>query len=131
MAESCGLRAAVFVRENKGADLDDPPDILITNHVMLERIVTCRRYRSLRGIKSLVALVLDELHTFRGNTGADVGWLVRRLQASTGTDFVRIGASATLKAFGGYIGGGPEDLQSFLHDSTSKPLVRPVRLEKV
>ena len=58
-----------------------PPDILLTNYVMLEFILT-RPYEQalVRAAEGLSFLVLDELHTYRGRQGADVALLVRRVR---------------------------------------------------
>lgn len=50
-----------------------PPDILLTNYVMLELLLT-RPYEKglVRAASGLKFLVLDELHTYRGRQGADV-----------------------------------------------------------
>lgn len=61
----------------------NPPDILLTNFMMLELILT--RYedtdrRVVEHCKGLRFLILDELHTYRGRQGADVALLVRRLR---------------------------------------------------
>ncbi len=62
------------------AILANPPDILLTNYVMLElmltRIEEKKIVNSARG--RLQFLVLDELHTYRGRQGADVAMLIRR-----------------------------------------------------
>ena len=81
-----------------------PPDILLTNYVMLELILTRHRDRRLvRGLGSLRYLVLDELHTYRGRQGADVAMLVRRLREASGSERLRcVGTSATLSTEGGY-----------------------------
>ena len=60
-----------------------PPDILLTNFMMLELILT--RYedtdrRVVEHCHELEFLVLDEMHTYRGRQGADVAMLVRRLR---------------------------------------------------
>ncbi len=60
---------------------NNPPDILLTNFMMLELILT--RYedtdrRVVEHCSGLKFLVLDELHTYRGRQGADVALLVRR-----------------------------------------------------
>jgi ATP-dependent helicase YprA (DUF1998 family) len=58
-----------------------PPDILLTNYVMLEYILTRLHDRALvRAAEGLSYLVLDELHTYRGRQGADVALLVRRVR---------------------------------------------------
>lgn len=83
----------------------DPPDILLTNYVMLELMLT-RPYeqRSLiEAAKGLRFLVLDELHTYRGRQGADVAMLVRRTrEASRATNMQYVGTSATLAGPGSY-----------------------------
>jgi ATP-dependent helicase YprA (DUF1998 family) len=58
-----------------------PPDILLTNYVMLEYILT-RPFDSkvVKAAQGLRYLVLDELHTYRGRQGADVGLLARRVR---------------------------------------------------
>ena len=81
-----------------------PPDILLTNYVMLELILT--RYRDRRLVEGLGAvrfLVLDELHSYRGRQGADVALLVRRFREASGSGALRcVGTSATLSTEGGY-----------------------------
>lgn len=76
----------------------DPPDILLTNYVMLELILTRPEERPLvEAARELRFLVLDELHTYRGRQGADVALLVRRLREATQTDSLQcVGTSATL-----------------------------------
>lgn len=58
----------------------NPPDILLTNYVMLELIMT-RFLETDKAVREhatgLRFLVLDELHTYRGRQGADVAMLVR------------------------------------------------------
>jgi ATP-dependent helicase YprA (DUF1998 family) len=67
--------------EEREAILTHPPDILLTNYVMLELILTRPRERKrLIGAAwgTLRFLVLDELHTYRGRQGSDVAMLIRR-----------------------------------------------------
>jgi ATP-dependent helicase YprA (DUF1998 family) len=67
--------------EQKQAIVADPPDILLTNYVMLELILTRPREGGLvRAAQDLRFLVLDELHTYRGRQGSDVALLVRRVR---------------------------------------------------
>ncbi len=84
--------------------LSDPPDILLTNYVMMELILTRHRDRGLvRALGGLRFLVLDELHSYRGRQGADVGLLVRRVREAAGSDTLRcVGTSATLSTEGGH-----------------------------
>lgn len=79
--------------------LANPPDILLTNYVMLELMLTrpMERAALITGATNLSFLVLDELHTYRGRQGADVAMLVRRLRGAVGaTELQCIGTSATL-----------------------------------
>lgn len=79
-----------------------PPDILLTNYVMLELILT-RVYEKqlVRAAQGLRFLVLDELHTYRGRQGADVALLVRRAREFFGASQLQvIGTSATLAGGG-------------------------------
>lgn len=82
--------------------LQQPPDIVLTNYVMLELILT--RYRDRRLVQhfgDLRFLVLDELHTYRGRQGADVALLVRRLRDAAGApEMLCVGTSATLSTQG-------------------------------
>lgn len=82
----------------------NPPDILLTNYMMLELILT--RYedvdrRVVENCKGLEFLVLDELHTYRGRQGADVALLVRRLRERFNAEkLICIGTSATMSSTG-------------------------------
>ena len=80
--------------------IGNPPDILLTNYVMLELILTRTRERDLVSqMQGLQFLVLDELHTYRGRQGADVAMLIRRLRNRTdATRLQCIGTSATLSS---------------------------------
>lgn len=75
-----------------------PPDILLTNHVMLEYLLT-RPFDApiIRAAEGLSFLVLDELHTYRGRQGADVALLVRRVRETCKAPDLRcVGTSATM-----------------------------------
>jgi ATP-dependent helicase YprA (DUF1998 family)/very-short-patch-repair endonuclease len=84
--------------------LSNPPDILLTNYVMLELILTRPREKKLvKGAQNLAFLVLDELHTYRGRQGADVALLVRRVKDALGANSLQcVGTSATLASTGTY-----------------------------
>jgi ATP-dependent helicase YprA (DUF1998 family) len=90
--------------EERQRVMANPPDILLTNYVMLELILTRSQERSLiRQAQDLGFLVFDELHTYRGRQGADVAFLIRRtreLLAAENMQFV--GTSATLAGSGTY-----------------------------
>jgi superfamily II DNA/RNA helicase/very-short-patch-repair endonuclease len=78
----------------------NPPHVLLTNYMMMELIMTrqgeARLRESLR--QGLKYLVYDELHTYRGRQGADVGLLNRRLHEYTDNELICIGTSATMAA---------------------------------
>jgi len=78
----------------------NPPDILLTNYVMLELILTRpNEVPLINACRNLKFLVLDELHTYRGRQGADVAMLIRRTKdAVNAQDIICIGTSATLSA---------------------------------
>src|SRR5712691_610494 len=88
--------------DDRARIIADPPDILLTNYVMLELILTRPRDRGLiEAARGLQFLVLDELHTYRGRQGADVALLVRRLRDTCdAADVQCIGTSATMTTEG-------------------------------
>lgn len=91
--------------EERNEIIANPPDILITNYVMLELILTRPEERKLlEAARGLSFVVLDELHTYRGRQGADVAMLLRRLKAFLSLDAVQyVGTSATLSTAGTFI----------------------------
>lgn len=83
--------------------LADPPDVLLTNYVMLELVLTRpdERTRLVRAAQGLRFLALDELHTYRGRQGADVAMLIRRLRDQCSSDRLQVvGTSATMASGG-------------------------------
>jgi superfamily II DNA/RNA helicase len=81
-----------------------PPDILLTNYVMLEYILT-RPYDGalVKAAQDLSFLVLDELHTYRGRQGSDVALLVRRVRDACAAQSLRcVGTSATMAGPGSF-----------------------------
>ncbi len=100
------VRFARYTGQEKGAEREairaNPPDILLTNYMMLELLLTRSEDRELvRAAQGLRFIVFDELHTYRGRQGADVALLIRRCrQAFGGHDFIHIGTSATMASGG-------------------------------
>jgi hypothetical protein len=89
--------------EDRRKILADPPDILLTNYVMLDLVLTRpeERQHLVAAARGLQFLVLDELHTYRGRQGADVAMLVRRVRdACESPDLQLIGTSATMASGG-------------------------------
>lgn len=82
---------------------DRPPDILLTNYVMLELMLTRPddRRSLVKMAHGLEFLVLDELHTYRGRQGADVALLVRRVRQACQAERLQcVGTSATISSEG-------------------------------
>ncbi|MFA1550732.1 DEAD/DEAH box helicase [Actinomadura chokoriensis] len=99
-------RAVTFARytgqendDERDRVLNRAPDILLTNYVMLEYLLTRpnERSRLIGKAQGLRFLVLDELHTYRGRQGADVALLVRRLRDACQAPALQcVGTSATM-----------------------------------
>ena len=81
-----------------------PPDILLTNFMMLELLMTRQGdldRKVIENCEGLQFLVLDELHTYRGRQGADVAMLVRRVRERLAPEGLQcIGTSATMASGG-------------------------------
>ncbi len=90
--------------EKKKEIIANPPDILLTNYMMLELILTrMDEARLVESAKDLAFLVFDELHTYRGRQGADVSLLIRRLRERLGTtQTICVGTSATMSSSGSF-----------------------------
>jgi superfamily II DNA/RNA helicase len=100
------LTFAKYTGQESGNDRinirETPPDILLTNYMMLELMMTRASENSMREsiFKNLKYLVYDELHTYRGRQGADVSLLNRRIHASAKNEIICIGTSATMASGG-------------------------------
>jgi len=97
---------ARYTGQEKMAERDqitqNPPDIILTNFMMLELMLS-RPYEKalIDAMSDLKFLVLDELHTYRGRQGADVALLIRRLRERTGAPHMQcVGTSATMATEG-------------------------------
>ncbi|MES2434126.1 MAG: DEAD/DEAH box helicase [Pseudomonadota bacterium] len=91
--------------EKRKAVAANPPDILLTNFMMLELLLTRQDGLDAEVIgnaNGLQFIVLDELHTYRGRQGADVAVLVRRLRdrCAGPNPPLCIGTSATMVSDG-------------------------------
>jgi superfamily II DNA/RNA helicase len=77
---------------------EELPDILLTNYMMLELILTRPHEYVVRDsiYSNLKFLVFDELHTYRGRQGSDVALLIRKIKAQTTNPVICIGTSATM-----------------------------------
>jgi DEAD/DEAH box helicase domain-containing protein len=87
---------------NHEAQLDNPPDILLTNYKMLDFLLLRPQDQRLWRFNqpdTLQYLILDELHTYDGAQGADVACLIRRLKERLGISQAKlcvVGTSATM-----------------------------------
>ena len=66
-------------QEERQRSAANPLDILLTNYMMAELLLTRQDDLDFRVVKSVTGLefiILDELHTYRGRHGADVAVLV-------------------------------------------------------
>ena len=106
-----GERPITFARYTGQEDRNErrrianaPPDILLTNFMMLELLMTRQEEidrRVIGNCEGLTFLVLDELHTYRGRQGADVALLVRRVRERLQPEqLLCIGTSATMASAG-------------------------------
>lgn len=113
-AQAAGVRGGVWIgddgsiqprRDMDGSHLisdpaalqDDPPDILLTNYKMLDRLLLNPSRQRLWAANTrpgdddggweqpLTYLVLDEIHTYDGAQGTDIAMLLRRLGHRLGT----------------------------------------------
>jgi hypothetical protein len=72
--------------------------------MMLELLLTRHGEQQMRDsiYRSLRFLVFDELHTYRGRQGADVGMLIRRIRGCCRSKLTLIGTSATMASSGSF-----------------------------
>ena len=108
---------------------DNPPDILLTNYVMLELMLTrpADRASLIRMARGLEFLVFDELHTYRGRQGADVALLIRRVREACQAENLQcIGTSATMSTEGTL-----EDQRTVVAEVATTLFGTPVRPEHV
>ncbi|MCO6449880.1 MAG: DEAD/DEAH box helicase [Caldilineales bacterium] len=114
----------------QGSDgLSNMPDILMTNYVQLELLLTRFEDKKLFGQPGVLRfLVLDEVHTYSGKRGADVACLIRRLKQHTGAigKLCCIGTSATVQSEA-----GDGDERRIIADFAQKLFGEPVRPEHV
>ena len=100
---TCGRYTGQESEEERQRLASNPPDILLTNFMMLELLMTRQDDKDkavVRNAQGLRFLVLDELHTYRGRQGADVALLVRRVREALADELQCIGTSATMATEG-------------------------------
>jgi replicative superfamily II helicase len=95
---------------------DSPPQILLTNYVMLELLLLRKQDQKIfHGVKPRF-LVLDEVHTYSGILGSEVACLIRRFKEHVSLqpgELVCVGTSATII---GADGNGMQPLISFANE---------------
>lgn len=79
----------------------ESPDILFTTTEMLNQRIGDNRFRHLFGVgaargQSVEMMLLDEVHTYAGSSGAQVAFLLRRWRRMLGAPVSFVGLSATL-----------------------------------
>lgn len=106
LREKTGMKFPITYRKYTGQESDEAreairaeqPDIILTNYMMLELIMTRQREDWMRASMKdhLRFVVLDELHTYRGRQGADIAMLMKRIRGAVQQPLVCIGTSATM-----------------------------------
>jgi ATP-dependent helicase YprA (DUF1998 family)/very-short-patch-repair endonuclease len=107
----------------------NPPDILLTNYVMLELLLTRPHEKKIvqAARERLQFFVLDELHTYRGRQGADVALLARRVREVCARPHLQcVGTSATLAGSGSF-----SDQQRQIAKVASRLFGVPVKPERI
>ncbi len=119
-----------------------PPDLLLTNYMMLEYMLMRGDGREIFKNHQIQFIVLDEVHTYHGLLGTDVACLLRRLRealrkSNPSLEPLFIGTSATLQAgedqdpragvadFFTRLTGQPTPPESIITETTNPP-VAPV-----
>lgn len=117
-------------RDEREETLSNPPDILLTNYMMLELMLTRpREERLVKAAQGLEFLVLDELHVYRGRQGADVAMLMRRARETFRSPEMQcVGTSATLASSPE---GGFDSQRDAVAEVASQVFGAPVRSDSV
>lgn len=76
-----------------------PPDVVFTTSESLNRQLAATDQHTAFGLRRrrLAMVLLDEVHTYEGVSGAQNALLLRRLRHAVGRPFLRVGLSATLR----------------------------------
>ena len=108
--------------------ISSPPDVLLTNYMMLELLLTRAAEEQLRSsiFKTLEFLAFDELHTYRGRQGADVSYLIRRIKALAQSPVMCMGTSATMSTRGTFA-----DQKKAVAEVATKVFGEPIAAEQI
>ena len=100
LARACGgTLEQESIRLTRKRMAEEPPDFLFTTTEMLNREISAHRYRRLFGVQSRGSpslVLLDEVHTYSGVSGAQVALLLRRWRYLARVRPHFVGLSATL-----------------------------------
>ncbi len=126
VVEPMGANHLVYRNEIRA----NPPDILITNYVMLDWMLTRKKDLAIfeESADTLRYVVLDEIHTYRGNKATHLKYLLARFKANLKMGPVYIGTSATLRRAIGEQGkaiNGIDDFIKPLLDAEEYILIEP------
>jgi len=125
------LDAEMFMRQEMQ---EMPPDILVTNYSMLEYMLLRPIERSIwqktqdwleSDERNTFMLILDEAHMYRGTGGAEVAFLIRRLQSRLGIPRDRLRCILTSASLG-----SEEAAIDFAEKLTGKPNQRSFKYIK-
>ncbi len=124
MCRAASLITGIFDGDVSSSERDRlyerPPDILLTNPDVLHYHLGWSRSRLTPILRSVRYVVLDEIHLYTGSMGANVYYILKRLELETGR-LQKIGASATVA--------NPKEFADMLFDSDTY-LVRSERARR-
>ena len=99
MCETSNLTVAIFdgdVSQSARQKIyERPPDILLTNPDILHYHLGWTQSRLVPMLHTVRFVVLDEIHLYTGSMGANVHYILKRLELESGS-FQKVGASATI-----------------------------------
>jgi DEAD/DEAH box helicase domain-containing protein len=99
LCAASGLTVGIFdgdVSQNQRKKMyDSPPDLLLTNPDVLHYHLGWERSRLVGLLQTVKYVVLDEIHLYTGSMGANIYYILKRLEMESGP-YQKIGASATI-----------------------------------
>jgi hypothetical protein len=99
VTSSCGAVVdGTYLRLTRDRANENPPDLMLSTTESLNRQLAAPGNLGAFGIRpsTLAAVLLDEVHTYEGTTGAQNAILLRRMRHALGRTPVWVGLSATL-----------------------------------